>query len=338
MFPKLFIFIFAFFTCVSALEVAWLIDESASVGGRNFRNIKKLIEETSKQIDARMGDNVSYSILEFGHRINPHRYWHNKDAYYKKLASIGADNSGATKLSNAFRATADRLFTHNKTQPRVIAVFSDGVPRPGGVYGGPQMVHQVHRCFNESGVDKLIYAYLNGTYGSAPPNPNVFNKVGLPYNQSEDMLSIPFKRPATAAKIDELRVKIIGPDDTGGPSVSPSERPTASPTEVPTTSPIEAPTASPAASPTASPTNVPTTSSPTFQPTAIIPDPTPEDDDQLCFKNSSFAWLIVGMVLLSIFTFLAGYMIAEKRTEARYDEMMRLEHEQTVNQLTENES
>lgn len=312
--------LFAFFTCVSAVEIAWLIDESASVGGRNFRNIKKLIKETSEQIDDRMDDYVSYSILEFGHRINPHRYWHNKDAYYKKLASIGADNSGATKMSNAFRATADRLFTHNKTQPRVIVVFSDGVPRPGGVYGGPQMVHQVHRCFNESGVDKLVYVYLSGTYGRAPPNPNVFNKVGPPYNQSENMLAIPFKEPAPADKIAELRVKIIGPDVT-------TDSPTVSPTSTPTDEPTVSPTSTPTVLPTASPTR-----SPTPQPTVVIPYPPLEDEDERCFKNTNFGWLIVGMVLLSICTFLAGYMIAEKRTEARYEEMMRLEDERTVNQ------
>ena len=227
---------------IFAVEVVFMIDESASVGEKNFRNLKVLVQQTAEQIDERMGDNATYSILEFGRRIYPRKCWKNKAKFYEQLRTLKASNSGATKISNAFRATADRLFDHNKTTPRVMVIITDGVPRPGPKYGGPEMVRQAHRCFNESGVDKLVYVHLNGTFGSRPANPNVFNKVGPPYNQSTDMMDVPFKRPSTPLEVEELRIKIIGEDPTPFPTTAPTGSPTGSPTDAPTDAPAGSPT------------------------------------------------------------------------------------------------
>lgn len=307
------------FHIIDAVEVVFLFDESASVGGRNFRNLKVLVQRTAEQIDVRLGDNASYSILEFGHRIHPHKFWDNKAKFYEHLRSMSAANSGATKMSSAFRATVDRLFDHNKTTPRVMVMISDGVPRPGGVYGGPQMVHQVHRCFNESGVDKLVYVHLDGTYGSRPANPNVFNKVGPRYNQTTDMMDVPFKRPSTQLEIDELRIKIIGADTTPFPTVSPTGAPTGAPT-VYTESPTGSPTESPTESPSARPTGYPTTP-------GTVPLPLDGDDNKTCFKESNLGWIIIGVVLIALMMFMAGYMLGEMFTERRYEEAMRMQDE-----------
>lgn len=296
------------FQITSAVEIVFMFDESASVGGRNFRNLKALVQQTAEQIDARLGDNATYSIMEFGHRIHPHKFWDNKAKFYDHLRTMTASNSGATKMSSAFRATADRLFDHNKTTPRVLVMMTDGVPRPGPEFGGPEMVKQAHRCFNESGVDKLIYVHLDGTYGSRPANPNVFNKVGPPYNQSSDMMEVPFKRPSTTLEVDELRIKIIGADSTSFPTASPTWAPT----------PTESPTGSPSASPTGSPTS------------DVAPIPLPPDDDQTCFKSDNMGWIIAGSIILAILVFLAGYILGGMLTESRYEKAMRMQDERAA--------
>ena len=296
------------------MDVIYLLDESASFGKNQFKNVKRVIQQTTTLL-LNQTSHLNMSFVEFGHRINVHQTFDSPKHFLKALAGAHSTDSAATKISSAFRASADKLLKVTSNMNKIIVFFSDGVPKPAKLYGGSNIVEQVNRN-RILGLKRIIFVCPTQNNSKQNPNQNFFNKLGAPfYEKSRDFLLFDLKNTKQQNKQAFILKETIMEPSSHAPTLSP----TVQPTFYPTAGPTELSTTVPTIGPTELSTNGPTTG-PTKTPNSA---PTAEQED----KTLSLGFFIsIPFVLL--FLFLCLYKIHERKRRKRFLEKHGLNDEE----------
>ena len=221
------------------MDVIYLLDESASFGKTQFKNVKRVIQQTTILL-LNQTSHLNMSFVEFGHRINVHQTFDSPKHFLKALAGAHSTDSAATKISSAFRASADKLLKVTRNMNKIIVFFSDGVPKPAKLYGGSNIVEQVNRN-RILGLKRIIFVCPTQNNSKQNPNQNFLNKLGAPfYEKSRDFLLFDLKNTKQRNKQAFFLKETIMESLT----LSAPMQPTFYPTElIPTKTPNSAPTA-----------------------------------------------------------------------------------------------
>jgi uncharacterized protein YegL len=274
-----FITVFLILSTVKAIttELIWMLDDSYSIARDNYKHAKYMIDRVNYLIrnDERYADTTAFGLLEFGARITGVEHLtYDYDEFREQLLINRFGSAGQTKISTAFNYVNRRMFNDTKTvDRRVIAIITDGAPKPKPRFGGDKLIKAVNNTIIDKEVDRLVYIMVENSIGQQKANPQQFASAEG-YDKSRNFVSFNFKRPPTPEEERMVFCKLI---DCSGSTLPPTLLSTSIPTTMPTmhnltstpapTGPVDTVTNSPTASPTAGAGQVGKTEEPTMSPT-----------------------------------------------------------------------
>lgn len=290
-------------------QIMWMLDDSYSIARYNYNNAKLMINDVNMKIlnDPRYSNTTGFGLMEFGSRMTGTLdITYDYSEFKEQLWINRFDSSGETHMSTAFEYVNEYMFRNNVTvDQRIIAIVTDGAPKPGPVYGGPALVAAVNKTIVRHGIDKLLYIMVSNSIGRRrQANPNQFVKVGDFYNRSEDFIPLDFSEKIDMNETMTVMCKLVE-CETGAPTASPSASPSGAPTSSPSMAPSSAPTKSPTISPTLSPSRSPT-KSPSMEPTN---NPTPPTNDDDGLSSGEIAGIVLGSMALAMSIGIIAYIV-----------------------------
>lgn len=221
------------------VEIVWLVDESGSVGKRNYNSIKQAIRRMDY---SDFTGQVCNGYVEFSGRNAQQTRIRGNDAidttcdfkeFQQRTHKVKFNPRGWTYTKSAMEYLREVYYKEKSPGfHRVLVVVSDGVPRGRGenpwdgssTQAGAYLTDATNALVRDAQVDRLLFIAIGKN-----TNTSMFDDVSI-FNRDTDLFITDFKMVASSISDAVLSVCSTTLAPTRAPTLAPTRAPTHAPT------------------------------------------------------------------------------------------------------------